>query len=279
MSTSVTCSYQAPSTSQEEGILRIFRRCCSSLHTHSKMLTDRKRPFVTVTYAQSVDGSVSSSSSFPLLLSSPESLKATHILRRLHDSICVGIRTALTDDPRLTSRFGNEYFKNKELKHPRPVLLDTLCKAHTDLKIISEEVKGRENPFVVCSHSTCLDEEKEKFEARQQVLKNAGCCIVECKSTNYRIDLEDALSKLYDAGVKSLMVEGGARIIESFLHRMDLVNQIIVTISPQYVGGLKALNTLLPMDENKTFPRLKNVEWIPVDEDVILYGDVQDDNK
>jgi len=157
--------------------------------------------------------------------------------------------------------------------------LDTLCKAHTDLKIISEEVQGREKPIVVCSPLACLDEEKKKFEARQQVLKNAGCCIVECKSINYRIDLEVALSQFYEAGVKSLRVEGDARIIESFLHRMDLVNQIIVTISPQYVGGLKALNTLLPMDENKTFPRLKNVEWIPVGEDVILYGDVRDDDK
>lgn len=61
-------------------------------------------PFVTIGYAQSLDGSIAALSGHPMSLSSPKSTLLTHQLRALHEGILVGIGTVLADDPRLTVR-------------------------------------------------------------------------------------------------------------------------------------------------------------------------------
>ena len=62
------------------------------------------RPFVTLCYAQSLDGCLSSLPGMPLTLSGPETLIMAHRLRAAHDAVMVGIGTVLSDNPRLTVR-------------------------------------------------------------------------------------------------------------------------------------------------------------------------------
>src|SRR5450759_4780012 len=61
-------------------------------------------PFVTLSYAQSVDGSIAARPSRPFSLSCEKSFEMTHLLRSRHDALLVGINTVLVDDPRLTVR-------------------------------------------------------------------------------------------------------------------------------------------------------------------------------
>ena len=91
------------------------------------------RPFVTLSYAQTLDGkmagvvsqTVTESSSSPattkaasitstttsnLAISGPESLQLTHALRSVHDGILVGGRTLSVDNPRLNNRLWPHYF-------------------------------------------------------------------------------------------------------------------------------------------------------------------------
>ena len=65
---------------------------------------DETRPFVTLAYAQSLDGSITSKIGEPLSLSGEEASCLTHQLRSLHDGILVGIETVLADNPQLTVR-------------------------------------------------------------------------------------------------------------------------------------------------------------------------------
>ena len=65
-----------------------------------------RRPFVTLTYAQSLDGSIASADSLPLHLSGSKAAEMTHLLRSSNDAILVGIGTVIADDPRLTVRLG-----------------------------------------------------------------------------------------------------------------------------------------------------------------------------
>src|SRR5574341_453241 len=76
------------------------------------------RPLVTLTYAQSLDGSIAARRDARLELSGPQTLRLTHHLRSTHDAILVGIGTVLADDPRLTTRL-------VEGKNPQPVIVDT----------------------------------------------------------------------------------------------------------------------------------------------------------
>src|SRR5687768_4642967 len=75
------------------------------------------RPVVTLSYAQTLDGSLALPGR-QLIISSPESMKMTHELRAAHDGLLVGIGTVLIDDPRLTVRLADG-------RNPQPVVLDS----------------------------------------------------------------------------------------------------------------------------------------------------------
>ena len=87
------------------------------------------RPFVTVSYAQSIDGSIASRRRRPLPISGPAAMRMTHGLRALHDGILVGIETVLADDPRLSVRL-------VEGPHPQPVILDTHLRTPVEAHLV-----------------------------------------------------------------------------------------------------------------------------------------------
>ena len=62
------------------------------------------RPFIAVSYAQSIDGSIASRNKEPIALSGPKSSLLTHQIRACCDSILIGIGTVLADNPRLSVR-------------------------------------------------------------------------------------------------------------------------------------------------------------------------------
>ena len=76
------------------------------------------RPLVSLSYAQSLDGSLAARRGSPLLLSGKASMQLTHRLRASHDAILVGIGTILADDPQLTVRL-------VQGPQPQPVILDS----------------------------------------------------------------------------------------------------------------------------------------------------------
>ena len=86
-------------------------------------------PFVTLSYAQSVDGSIATHPSRPFALSSEKSFEMTHLLRSRHDALLVGINTVLVDDPRLTVR-------RCAGDNPQPVVLDSRLRFPGDARLI-----------------------------------------------------------------------------------------------------------------------------------------------
>ncbi|KAI0393184.1 bacterial bifunctional deaminase-reductase [Xylariaceae sp. FL0594] len=64
----------------------------------------RPRPFVTLTFATSLDSMLALGPGIRTALSGPRSKAMTHYLRSRHDAICVGVGTAIADDPGLNCR-------------------------------------------------------------------------------------------------------------------------------------------------------------------------------
>ena len=207
------------------------------------------RPFVTLSYAQSVDGSIAAKAGEPLALSGPESLALTHELRAAHEAILVGIGTVLADDPRLTVRLVNA-------RDPQPVVLDSRLRFPLTARMLEHS-----RPWI----ATAEDADPE----RQARLERAGARVLRLPATvRGRISLEHLLRELGELGIGSLMVEGGARVITSFLAERR-VDHLVLTVAPTLVGGLSAVGAF-QAGERPPLPRLRNPRYQRLGDDLIV---------
>lgn len=116
------------------------------------------RPFITLTFAQSLDGMISKRGQ-QVLISGRESLAMTHRLRTLHQGIMVGIGTALVDDPQLNARYVSSALT---LEQPQPIIIDPFLKLPPTCKLITNYQCGKgKQVWLVASRKGC-DLSKEK---------------------------------------------------------------------------------------------------------------------
>jgi GTP cyclohydrolase II len=213
---------------------------------------ERKRPLVTLTYAQSLDGSIAARPGHPLGISCAESQTFTHSLRSAHDAILVGIGTVLADNPRLNVRLVDG-------PNPQPILLDSRLRFPSYANLL----KNGNLPWVITTPTA--------EASRQADLERQGARVIRLpQGTCGGIDLTELLARLGEMNIKSLMVEGGAQVISSFI-TSQLVDQVIVTVAPVLVGGLRVLDSSLapPL---RNFPRLSQVSFHQVGKDLVLWG-------
>ena len=79
----------------------------------------KKRPFVHLKLAMSLDGRISLNDSISTTLSGKESAKRVQDFRHQHDAILVGGNTALVDNPSLTDRSGKPRRRQAGSRHSR----------------------------------------------------------------------------------------------------------------------------------------------------------------
>ncbi len=212
------------------------------------------RPFVTLSYAQSMDGSIAAHSGQPLALSGALSMTLTHQLRAAHDAILVGIGTVLADNPHLTVRL-------VEGKNPQPIVADSRLRFPLSANLL-------------CQHplSPWIATGEQADAGRQQVLEAAGARVLRLPmNARGQVNLTALLERLGALGITSVMVEGGARIITSFLAER-LVDHIVLTVAPRLVGGLHAVRRLAHADAVH-LPRLRNLRYQWLEDDLVLWCD------
>lgn len=218
------------------------------------------QPFVTLTYAQSLDGSIASASGEPLPISGEKSLGFTHRLRAAHDAILVGIGTVLTDDPQLTVRRSSG-------TDPVPVVLDSTLRFPLDAHLLERDGP---NPLVFTGPDADPKRRRELEAENVRVVQLSG-------NAEDGVPLAAVLDWLGQHEISSVMVEGGAEVLTNFL-RQRRVQRVILTISPMFVGGKAALDELSvgQQDASPTSleaPRLENIQYQWYGEDLVVEGD------
>lgn len=232
----------------------LLNRIEASLAQASRRPAVAGRPYVTLSYAQSIDGSIASRPGRPLTLSCKEAMVLTHRLRSIHDGILVGIGTILADNPLLTVRHVNG-------NSPQPIVVDGRLRLPLEAHALQHH---RKIPWIATA--------EEPDTERERALTNSGVKVLHVPfDEDGLIDLKVLLAQLRELEIGSLMVEGGAQIITSFLkHR--LVDQLVLTVAPVYVGGMQAV---WPLQLNLTNPpRLENMAWEMCGSDLVLRADV-----
>jgi len=209
------------------------------------------RPLVTLSYAQSLDGSLTPLRGTPFLLSGSKSIKLTHRLRAAHDAVLIGIETLLADDPQLTVR-------RVKGDDPCPIVLDSQLRTPLGCRLM----QAAPYPWIIGG---------PKAEAsRKRSLEAAGARVFELPVNGAGlIDLPALLDVLGDSGIASLMVEGGGRVIGSFLSGF-LVDQVLITVTPIFLGGYSAVQSAFnPLDR---LPRLRKMHTFRSGRDLVVWG-------
>jgi 3,4-dihydroxy 2-butanone 4-phosphate synthase/GTP cyclohydrolase II len=213
------------------------------------------KPFVTLAYAQSLDGAIASGNGDRLLLSGRQSTEMTHSLRARNQAILVGIGTVLADDPQLTVRFA-------EGPNPQPVVLDGLLRLPTDSFLAS---KHPLKAWILAGQDAPKDRELALLALGHRIFRVPD-------DGKGRLDLVAVCAILHANGMETLMVEGGVEVIDSFL-ATDLVDRVVITISPRYTGGRRILS------RGGSIPDLADVSNLQLGEDVVIEGTVKKHEK
>lgn len=208
---------------------------------------DPARPSVTLSYAQSIDGSIALRRGEPLTLSGSESKQMTHKLRAAHDAILVGVGTVLSDDPQLNVRLA-------EGRNPQIVVLDSQLRTPLNAKML----KGSQS-HVFCVSSTSNE--------KQVALEVAGAVVErQAEREATRIELRAMLARLKVLEIKNLMVEGGGEVISSFLSE-NLVDRIVITVAPRLIDGYR------PSLASTSDIAIQGIE--EYGEDLVIWGNVK----
>jgi riboflavin-specific deaminase-like protein len=213
-------------------------------------------PWVTIKYAQTLDGRIATRSGESQWISGSDSLVYAHELRATHDAILVGVGTVLRDDPRLTVRL-------VEGRSPLRVVADSALRTPPGAALLD----GPEPPLFAAT-ATADPARRADLEAR------GAQVIVLPSQEDGRVDLQALLVALAARGMRSVLVEGGAEMITSLLRRR-LAHRLVVCVAPKVLGlGVEAIGDLgiLRLDEALSFARGRFRLCGP---DVLFEGDIE----
>ena len=251
-------------------------------------------PFITLTYATSLDARLSIMPGVQTVISGPESKAMTHYLRSKHDGILIGVGTAMADDPGLNCRIeGVGGYGLRGLSgQPRPVIIDPSGRLpiHPEMKVLKLARTGLGRPpWIIIAEGTPVSESSRRF------LRESGGAFLECRwqempsATGQHhafFSWFEIFSLLGREGLNSVMIEGGGTILSELLQPQyrDIISSVIITVAPTFLGSagtMVAPNTFEPTGQDHTgrtnfvpMPnRLKDVKWQPMgNDDVIMCG-------
>jgi len=209
--------------------------------------TRTKRPWVIIKWAQSKDGFLARTDK-KRWITNQKSRKDVHKLRRRAQAILVGINTILEDDPLLTASPNIE-------RQPVRVVLDSKLKIPINCRLVKT---AKKTP--VCIFTTIGGKK----------IRQKGVEIVKVGKYKGRINLKAVLTELGKRDIQQLLVEGGEKIITSFL-KQKLANEIIIYTSNERLADKGRVKTSREM--KKAYRYVKNCcEKRRFDTDLCLKG-------
>lgn len=178
-------------------------------------------PFVALKFGMTLDGKISTSSGMSKWITNEKARKHAHFLRSIYSGVLVGINTVVADNPKLNCRLIGK-------RNPVRIVCDTNLRIPLNCNIVKTAKKQK-------TYIACSVENSSKIDK----LKEAGVEIINVEKVDGHIDLKQLLFKLYDIGIDSVLVEGGAEINYSFA-KHSLINAVYSYISPKLVGGISS---------------------------------------
>jgi 3,4-dihydroxy 2-butanone 4-phosphate synthase/GTP cyclohydrolase II len=212
------------------------------------------RPYVVLKFAQTLDGRIATATGDAKWISTEAERSVAHALRASCDCVLVGIGTVMQDDPQLTVRLVAG-------ASPRRAVLDSTARTP-----LTAQALGADAATIVLTT-------ERASEHRRAALRAAGARVEVVASGDDGVDVAAALKRLSQSGIRSVLVEGGAKVITSMLSA-GVVDRMIVAVSPLIIGtGTEAVRDL-GVSRITDGIHLVNRSMHPVGDDVLLAWDV-----
>jgi diaminohydroxyphosphoribosylaminopyrimidine deaminase/5-amino-6-(5-phosphoribosylamino)uracil reductase len=230
---------------------------CRQLNEHYFKFVKTGMPYITVKYAQTLDGRIATKSGDSQWISSEASRRYVHHLRGINDGIMVGAGTVAADNPQLTVR-------HVKGKNPFRIIVDSKLRIPIKSSVLTD----------INSHLTIIATTSSAPTVKITAIKKLGVEVwVARKERDGRVSLRDLLKKLGKREIVSVLVEGGSEVITSLL-KANLVDKMIIPIAPKIIGkGLEAIGDLKINKINKAI-RFSSFKTMKKGDDIIFEGTI-----
>lgn len=169
----------------------------------------RKRPFVKLKCATSLDGKIALNNGQSQWITSEDSRQKAQQIRAESCAILTGIQTVISDNPALNVR------AFETLRQPKRIIADTHLRTPLNAKILIQSKSAGQTLIATCV------EDAEKHKAYLDL----GVQIITLPKKADHIDLNALLTRLAQLEIGELMIEAGSTINGAFL-QSKLVDEI-----------------------------------------------------
>ncbi|MDP9081575.1 MAG: bifunctional diaminohydroxyphosphoribosylaminopyrimidine deaminase/5-amino-6-(5-phosphoribosylamino)uracil reductase RibD [Bacteroidota bacterium] len=196
-----------------EVIVGVLEKECQWLNRRFFTRVQKHRPYIILKWAQTADGFFAPDDNSQLWITGTESRKLVHQWRSEEDAVLIGKNTAAIDNPQLNVRYGN-------CKSPKRVVIDRKLELNSNLNIFDQSVET----FIFNEVKTDVDG-KNKYIGLEDFERYVPQYI---------------LFQLYLQDIQSVIIEGGAHTLNSFIEA-DLWDEgRIFTGEKELKKGIKA---------------------------------------
>lgn len=211
------------------------------------------RPLVVLKSATTLDGRIATRGGESQWITGEAARRRGHALRDRLDAIVVGRKTVAADDPALTARVPKG-------RDPIRVVLDSTLAIDPAARLVATANATR---TIVATTRRSSAEDRRALTAK-------GVEVWLLKQRRGRVDLRALLERLYEAGVRGLLVEGGAEVAGAFVDA-QLVDKLFLFLAPKIFGG--AAPSAVAGEGAKAIvdaARFERMQVEPVGEDLLL---------
>jgi len=210
---------------RENGIeveVGVLEKECWEINKYFVKFITTGLPFVSIKVAMTLDGWIATRKGHSKWITNEKSRRFVHRLRDISDAVLVGIGTVISDNPMLNTRIRGG-------KDPLKVILDPHLRIPKEVNVL---MNSPEKTILIVSDAYVRKEKAEEFK------KETGADVIFCPFLGGRreFDISKMLEILGKKNIMSILVEGGAKVISSFI-RQRQVDEFFIFKAPKLLCG------------------------------------------
>ena len=209
----------------------------------------QNRSWCAAKIALSIDGKMANKAGMSKWITGNEARQIAHSMRAGHDGILVGRNTVQLDDPELTVRM---------VDGPDPVRIVLAGSGMIAANSVIARTASKVRTIMVVDETTEIDDELNEIELLRLPSDDNG-----------NIDPSQILYKLLAYGIQSVLIEGGSKVLSSFI-AADMLDEISIGVAPTIIGeGISPMEHFIP-DTWKDRPKYQLKSFSRAGSDLIM---------